>query len=132
MDISELRRKPLAELIAMAEELQLPATASRRRQDLIFHVERALLEAGTPLEAEGTLELGRESFGFLRSPDYSYLPGPDDIYVSQTQIKRFQVKTGDTIRGQVRPPKAWEKYLALLQVDSINGLDPEAIKGRVA
>jgi transcription termination factor Rho len=123
---------PLADLIAMAESLQLPATASRRRQDLIFHVERALLERGTPLEAEGTLELGRESFGFLRSADYSYLPGPDDIYVSQTQIKRFQVKTGDTIRGQVRPPKAWEKYLALLQVDSINGLDPEAIKGRIA
>jgi transcription termination factor Rho len=132
MDISELRRMPLADLIAMAESLQLPATASRRRQDLIFHVERALLERGTPLEAEGTLELGRESFGFLRSADYSYLPGPDDIYVSQTQIKRFQVKTGDTIRGQVRPPKAWEKYLALLQVDSINGLDPEAIKGRIA
>ncbi len=132
MDISELRRMPLADLIAMAEALQLPATASRRRQDLIFHVERALLESGTPLEAEGTLELGRESFGFLRSPDYSYLPGPDDIYVSQTQIKRFQVKTGDTIRGRVRPPKAWEKYLALLQVDSINGLDPEAIQGRVA
>jgi transcription termination factor Rho len=132
MEISELRHKPLAELIAMAEEFQLPDTASRRRQDIIYHVERALLERGTDLFAEGTLEIGRESFGFLRSADYSYLAGPDDIYVSQAQIKRFQVKTGDTIRGQVRPPKSWEKFLALLHVESVNGLPPEAIQGRVA
>jgi transcription termination factor Rho len=131
MDISDLRHKPLSELIAMAEEFALPDTASRRRQDLIFHVERALLDRGTALEAEGTLEVGRESFGFLRSADYSYLPGPDDVYVSQTQIKRFGIKTGDTVRGRVRPPKSWEKYLALLQVDSVNGLPPAAIEGRI-
>ncbi|MDA1081823.1 MAG: transcription termination factor Rho [Gemmatimonadetes bacterium] len=131
MDISELRHKPLPELIAMAEEFQLPATASHRRQDLIYHVERALLEQGAELSAEGTLEVGREGFGFLRSPDYSYLAGPDDVYVSQTQIRRFQLRTGDTISGKVRPPKSWEKYLALLQVDSINGRDPQATKARL-
>ena len=130
MDISELRHKPLAELIAMAEEHQLPDTSSRRRQDLIFHVERALLEQGTELRAEGTMELGREGFGFLRSPDYSYLAGPDDVYVSQTQIRRFNLRTGDTVCGKVRPPKSWEKYLALLQVESINGRPPEASQSR--
>ncbi|MCC7195083.1 MAG: transcription termination factor Rho [Gemmatimonadaceae bacterium] len=131
MDISELRRKPLADLTSMAEELQLPAAAGSGRHDLIFIVERALLDRGTAIEAEGTLELGRESFGFLRSPDHSYLASPGDIYVSPAQIKRFQVKTGDTIRGRVRPPKPWEKYLALLQVESINGMPPEAIQGRI-
>ncbi len=131
MDISELRRKSLADLTSIAEELQLPAPAGSGRHDLIFMVERALLDHGTALEAEGTLELGRESFGFLRSPDHSYLASPGDIYVSPAQIKRFQVKTGDTIRGHVRPPKPWEKYLALLQVESINGMPPEAIQGRV-
>ena len=130
VDISELRSTPLPQLLAMAEELQLPATASHRRQDLIFHIERALLEQGTTLQAEGTLELGREGFGFLRSADYSYLAGPDDVYVSQTQIRRFKIKTGDTIRGKVRPPKSWEQYLALLQVESINGLAPEEIQNR--
>jgi len=125
MDISELRHKPLKALIAMAEEHQLADTASRRRQDLIFFIERALLEQGTELSAEGTMELGREGFGFLRSPDYSYLAGPDDVYVSQTQIRRFNLRTGDTVRGKVRPPKSWEKYLALLQVESVNGRPPE-------
>ena len=131
MDISELRKKPLAELVAMAEEFQLPESASHRRQDLIFHVEQALLERGTTLQAEGTLELGREGYGFLRSADYSYLAGPDDIYVSQTQIRRFKISTGDTIRGKVRPPKSWEKYLALLQVETINGLPPDQTQSRV-
>ncbi|MCX5756525.1 MAG: transcription termination factor Rho [Gemmatimonadetes bacterium] len=130
MDISELRRKPIALLIAMAQEFALPDDASHRRQDLIFHIEQGLLERGTPLHAEGTLEVGREGYGFLRSADYSYLAGPDDVYVSQTQIRRFNVRTGDTIRGRVRTPKTWEKYLALLQVETINGLAPEEILTR--
>jgi transcription termination factor Rho len=132
MDISELRNNTLAELLALAEQHQLPesALASHRKQDLIFHLEQALLEQGVELDAEGVLEVGREGYGFLRSADYSYLAGPDDIYVSQTQIRRFQVKTGDTIRGKVRPPKAWEKYLALVQVDSVNGLPPDEIQKR--
>jgi transcription termination factor Rho len=131
MDIAELRRKPIADLLALAEAHGLPDTAGHRRQDLTFHVEQALLEAGTVLTAEGTLELGREGYGFLRSSDYSYLAGPDDVYVSQTQIRRFNVRTGDTIRGRVRPPKSWEKYLALLQVESINGRAPEEMLARV-
>jgi len=130
VDISELRRKPIALLIAMAQEFALPDDASHRRQDLIFHIEQGLLERGTPLHAEGTLEVGREGYGFLRSADYSYLAGPDDVYVSQTQIRRFNVRTGDTIRGRVRTPKTWEKYLALLQVETINGLAPEEILTR--
>ena len=130
MDISELRKKPLAQLVALAEEFQLPDSASHRRQELIFHVEQALLERGTPLHAEGVLEVGREGYGFLRSPDYSYLAGPDDVYVSQTQIRRFNIRTGDTIRGRVRTPKSWEKYLALLQVETINGLAPEEVQAR--
>ena len=115
----------------MAEEFQLPDSASHRRQDLIFHVEQSLLLSGTPLEAEGTLEVGREGYGFLRSADYSYLAGPDDVYVSQTQIRRFKISTGDTIRGRVRTPKTWEKYLALLQVETINGFAPEDVQARV-
>ena len=115
----------------MAEEFQLPDSASHRRQDLIFHVEQSLLLSGTTLEAEGTLEVGREGYGFLRSADYSYLAGPDDVYVSQTQIRRFKISTGDTIRGRVRTPKTWEKYLALLQVETINGFAPEDVQARV-
>ncbi|MDQ8165435.1 MAG: transcription termination factor Rho [Gemmatimonadota bacterium] len=131
MDISELRGKPLAELVALAEEFQLPQSASHRKPDLIYHIERALLERGTALDADGTLEVGREGFGFLRSAEYSYLASPDDVYVSQAQIRRFHIRTGDTVRGRVRPPKSWEKYLALLQVDEVNGLPPERIQARL-
>ena len=115
----------------MAEGLRVEDTSGLRKQDLILRIEHALLDADVTLRAEGTLELLSEGFGFLRSPDWNYLAGPDDIYVSQTQIRRFNVKTGDTIRGRVRPPKPWEKYLALLQIESVNGMDPEAIQKRV-
>ena len=131
MDISELRCKPLAELVALAEEFQLPESASHRKPDLIYHIERALLERGTALDADGTLEVGREGFGFLRNAEYSYLASPDDVYVSQAQIRRFHIRTGDTVRGRVRQPKTWDKYLALLQVDEVNGLPPEQIQARV-
>ena len=115
----------------MAEGLRVANTSGLRKQDLIFRIEHALLESDVTLRAEGTLELLGEGFGFLRSPDWNYLAGPDDIYVSQTQIRRFNVKTGDTIRGRVRPPKPWEKYLALLQIESVNGMEPEAVQKRV-
>ncbi len=131
MDISELRRKPVADLKVMAEGLRVTDTSGLRKQDLIYRIEHALLESDVTLRAEGTLELLPEGFGFLRSADWNYLAGPDDIYMSQTQIRRFNVKTGDTIRGRVRPPKPWEKYLALLQVESVNGMDPELIQKRV-
>lgn len=115
----------------MAEGLRVENTSGLRKQDLIFRIEHALLDSDVTLRAEGTLELLSEGFGFLRSADWNYLAGPDDIYVSQTQIRRFNVKTGDTIRGRVRPPKAWEKYLALLQIESVNGIEPDAIQRRV-
>ena len=132
MDIAELRRKTLPDLRLMAEGLRVTDTTGLRKQELIFRIEHALLASEVALKAEGTLELLPEGFGFLRSPDWNYLAGPDDIYVSQTQIRRFNVKTGDTIRGRVRPPKPWEKYLALLQIESVNGLDPELVQKRVA
>jgi transcription termination factor Rho len=122
----------LADLKVMAEGLRVENTSGLRKQDLIFRIEHALLETDVALRAEGTLELLPEGFGFLRSADWNYLAGPDDIYVSQTQIRRFNTKTGDTIRGRVRPPKPWEKYLALLQVESVNGMDPELVQKRIA
>jgi transcription termination factor Rho len=131
VDISELRRKSVADLKVMAEGLRVENTSGLRKQDLIFRIEHALLESDVALRAEGTLELLPEGFGFLRSADWNYLAGPDDIYVSQTQIRRFNTKTGDTIRGRVRPPKPWEKYLALLQIESVNGADPELVQKRV-
>jgi transcription termination factor Rho len=122
----------VAELQRYAEDLGLTPPPGSRKQELIVLIERALLARGEELTAEGTLELVPEGHGFLRSADYSYLASPDDIYVSQTQVRRFGVKTGDTIRGRVRPPKHWEKFLALLQVESVNGGAPELIQGRVA
>ena len=103
-----------------------------RKQDLIFKIEQSLLDKGEVLTGEGVLEVLPEGYGFLRSQDWNYLYGPDDIYVSPSQIKRFDLRTGDTVRGQVRPPKEWERYLALLKVESINGDDPDRAKTRIA
>ncbi len=132
MDTATLRRTPAAELQRLADELQIGDVTGLRKQDLIVRIEHALLARGDMLTAEGTLELVPEGHGFLRSSDWSYLPGPDDVYVSQTQVRRFGVKTGDTIRGRVRPPKHWEKFLALLHVETVNGDPPEKLEGRVA
>jgi transcription termination factor Rho len=132
VDIAALRRRSVAELQHLADELGVTDLDGLRKQDLILRIEYALLARGEELTAEGTLELVSEGHGFLRSPDWSYLAGPDDVYVSQTQVRRFGVKTGDTIRGRVRPPKHWEKFLALLHVESVNGDPPEALEGRVA
>ena len=131
VDLATLRRTDAAELQRLADELGLTDAAGLRKQDLLARLDRALLARGDALIAEGTLEVVPEGHGFLRSPDWSYLAGPDDIYVSQSQVRRFGVKTGDTIRGQVRPPKQWEQFLALMQVESVNGQPPEALVGRV-
>jgi transcription termination factor Rho len=131
VELVSLRRLPAVELHRMADDLGIPAHADLRGPELLVKIEHALLARGETLIAEGTLELVPEGHGFLRSPDHSYLAGVDDIYVSQTQVRRFGVKTGDTIRGPVRTPKHWEKFLALLQVESVNGQPPEAIQGRV-
>ena len=132
MDIAELKRKSVTELQELAEGLNIPNTSGLRKQDLIFRIEQNLLDAETVLRGEGVLEILPEGYGFLRSQDWNYLYGPDDIYVSPSQIKRFDLRTGDTVLGQVRPPKEWERYLALLKVESINGDSPELAKQRVA
>jgi transcription termination factor Rho len=132
VDIAELKRKSVAELQTLAEGLNISNTSGLRKQDLIFRIEQNLLDAETVLRGEGVLEILPEGYGFLRSQDWNYLYGPDDIYVSPSQIKRFDLRTGDAVLGQVRPPKEWERYLALLKVESINGDSPEVAKQRVA
>jgi transcription termination factor Rho len=132
VDIAELKRKSVAELQELAEGLNISNTSGLRKQDLIFRIEQNLLDSETVLRGEGVLEILPEGYGFLRSQDWNYLYGPDDIYVSPSQIKRFDLRTGDAVLGQVRPPKEWERYLALLKVESINGDSPEVAKQRVA
>src|SRR5438067_2370990 len=116
----------------MAETLNITNYSGLRKQDLIFRIEQSLLDSDTVLRGEGVLEILPEGYGFLRSPDWNYLYGPDDIYVSPSQIKRFDLRTGVTIMGQVRPPKEGERYLALLKVETVNGEEPEKAKHRVA
>jgi len=132
VDIAELKSKSIGELHEMAEELDIANFSGLRKQDLIFRIEQNLLDGETVLRGEGVLEILPEGYGFLRSQDWNYLYGPDDIYVSPSQIKRFDMRTGDTVQGQVRPPKEGERYLALLKVESVNGEDPEKAKHRIA
>ncbi len=132
MDIAELKSKSIGELHEMAEDLDIHNFSGMRKQDLIFRIEQNLLDSDVVLRGEGVLEILPEGYGFLRSQDWNYLYGPDDIYVSPSQIKRFDMRTGDTILGQVRPPKEGERYLALLKVESINGEDAEKAKHRIA
>ena len=131
VSIAELKRKTLPALLEMAEELELADVETLPRHDLTFRIEQALLAGGALLTGQGVLEVLPEGYGFLRSQDYNYLAGPDDIYVSPSQVKRFGLLTGDTVHGQVRPPKEWERYLALLKVESVNGDDPDLAKERV-
>ncbi len=132
MDIAELKSKSIGELHEMADELNIHNYSGLRKQDLIFRIEQNLLDSDTVLRGEGVLEILPEGYGFLRSQDWNYLYGPDDIYVSPSQIKRFDMRTGDTVLGQVRPPKEGERYLALLKVEEVNGGDPEKAKHRIA
>ncbi|HEV8150542.1 MAG TPA: transcription termination factor Rho, partial [Gemmatimonadales bacterium] len=132
MDISELKQKSIAELHSLAQQLNITNYSGLRKQDLIFRIEQSLLESDTVIRGEGVLEILPEGYGFLRSQDWNYLYGPDDIYVSPSQIKRFDLRTGDTVLGQVRPPKEGERYLALLKVESVNYEEPEKTKHRIA
>jgi transcription termination factor Rho len=132
VDIAELKQKSVPELHAMAEELNITNYSGLRKQDLIFRIEQSLLDSDTVLRGEGVLEILPEGYGFLRSQDWNYLYGPDDIYVSPSQIKRFDLRTGDTILGQVRPPKEGERYLALLKVEKVNFEEPDKAKHRIA
>jgi transcription termination factor Rho len=131
VNIAELKRKSVSQLQAMAGGLNVENVVGLGKQELIFRIEQNLLEADVVLTGEGVLEVLPEGYGFLRSQDWNYLYGPDDIYVSPSQIKRFDLRTGDTVSGQVRPPKEWERYLALLKVESVNGDDPDRAKQRV-
>lgn len=130
MNIVELQRMNILDLQELAKKLEVVAYTSLRKQELIFSILKHQTERSGLIFAQGTLEVLEEGFGFLRSPSYNYLPGPDDIYVSHSQIKRFSLRTGDTISGQIRPPKNDEKYFALLRVEAINFDDPEVTKSK--
>ena len=132
MDIAQLKSKSVGDLHDLAEELNISNYSGLRKQDLIFRIEQNLLDNEVVLRGQGVLEILAEGYGFLRSQDWNYLYGPDDIYVSPSQIKRFDLRTGDTVLGQVRPPKEGERYLALLKVESVNGDDPDNSKQRIA
>tara|TARA_B100001123_G_scaffold438028_1_gene571960 strand:- start:315 stop:1565 length:1251 start_codon:yes stop_codon:yes gene_type:complete len=132
VDITELKSKSVGDLQDMAEELKLSNCSGLRKQELIFRIEQDLLDSDVVLRGLGVLEILPEGYGFLRSQDWNYLYSPDDIYVSPSQIKRFDLRTGDTILGRVRPPKEGERYLALLRVESVNGDDPDKAKHRIA
>lgn len=128
MDIMELKTKSINDLLDIAGELDIPGVSGLRKQELIFKILELQTQKDGLIFAEGVLEILEEGYGFLRSSDYNYLPGPDDIYVSPSQIKRFDLRVGDTISGQVRPPKETERYFALLKIEAVNFEHPEAGK----
>ena len=131
MHLSELKRKPLAELLIFAEELAIENASNLRRQDMLFAILKVLAEKDTSIEGDGVLEILQDGFGFLRSAQANYLPGADDIYVSPSQVRRFGLRTGDTVEGTIRGPKDGERYFALLKVDRINFEDPDKIRHRI-
>ncbi|MBI3780780.1 MAG: transcription termination factor Rho [candidate division NC10 bacterium] len=131
MNIVELKEKTISELTSIARSLNVVGASGLRKQELIFKILEAQTEKSGLIFAEGVLEVLPDGFGFLRAPDYNYLPGPDDIYVSPSQIRRFDLRTGDTVSGQVRPPKEGERYFALLKVEAVNFENPELIKEKV-
>ncbi len=130
MDIAELQSKNVGELHDLAEELKLSQYHALRKQDLVLKIEHALLERGDSLTSEGVLEILPEGYGFLRSQVWSYVSSPDDVYVSPAQIKALNLRTGDTLVGEVRPPRRREKYIALETIESLNGIDPDEAKER--
>ncbi len=131
MHLNDLKRKRIGELTHMAKELNVENAAGLRKQELIFAILQAFVDKNESVYGEGVLEVLSEGFGFLRSTDSNYLPGPDDIYISPSQIKRFGLRTGDTTSGQIRPPKDNEKYFALLKVETINFDDPSVAKDKI-
>ena len=131
MHLQELKRKSPAELLGFAEENKVENASNLRRQDLMFAILKALADKGTSIDGDGVLEILQDGFGFLRSPESNYLSGPDDIYVSPSQVRRFSLRTGDTVEGQIRAPKDGERYFALLKVNTINFEDPGKVKHRI-
>ncbi|MGB3112143.1 MAG: transcription termination factor Rho, partial [Candidatus Omnitrophota bacterium] len=131
MDIVKLKGMKVQELNELARNLDINGTSGMKKHDLIFRILQAKVEKSGLAFGEGVLEVLEDGFGFLRSPDYNYLPCPDDIYVSPSQIRRFNLKTGDTVSGQIRPPKEGERYFALLKVEAVNFENPEQAKNRI-
>ncbi|MBW2035875.1 MAG: transcription termination factor Rho [Deltaproteobacteria bacterium] len=131
MNLAELKAKKVGELTEMAKKFNIESASGMRKQELIFALLQAQTEKNGLIYGEGVLEILSDGFGFLRAPDYSYLPGPDDIYVSPSQIRRFNLRTGDTISGQIRPPKENERYFALLKVEAVDFEDPEKSRDKI-
>ncbi len=131
MNLQELKRKTPPELLAFAEELQIENASSLRKQDMMFAILKNLADKDQAIYGDGVLEVLQDGFGFLRSPEANYLPGPDDIYVSPSQVRRFGLRTGDTVEGQIRSPKDGERYFALLKVNKINFDDPDKLRHRI-
>ena len=131
MNLTELKSRSPAELLAFAEELGIENCNSMRKQDMMFAILKQLADQGVPISGTGVLEVLQDGFGFLRSPEENYLPGPDDIYVSPSQVRRFGLRTGDIVDGEIRAPKDNERYFALLKVGSINGESPEKVRHRI-
>jgi len=131
ISLAELKDKNITDLAKIAKELNIPGASGMRKQELIFQILRAQTEKNGLIFSEGVLECLPDGFGFLRAPEYNYLPGPDDIYVSPSQIRKFDLRTGDTVSGQVRPPKDGERYFALIKVEAVNFEDPEVTRNKI-
>ena len=131
MDLQELKQKTPSDLLAFAEELEIEGASNLRMQDMMFGILKALAESGIPIHGGGVLEVLQDGFGFLRSPESNYLPGPDDIYVSPSQVRRFALRTGDTVEGEIRAPKDGERYFALLKTNKVNFDDAEQTRHRI-
>jgi transcription termination factor Rho len=131
LNISELKEMSIQKLTQVAKELNVPGATGMRKQELIFQILKAQTEQSGFIFSEGVLEVLPDGFGFLRAPDYNYLPGPDDIYVSPSQIRKFDLQTGDTVSGQIRPPKEGERYFALIKVEAVNFEAPEQAREKL-
>jgi len=131
MNLQELKTKSPADLLAFAEELEIENASTLRKQDMMFAILKQLAVKDVPISGQGVLEVLQDGFGFLRSPESNYLPGPDDIYVSPSQVRRFGLRTGDTVEGEIRAPKDGERYFALLRVNEINFGEPDQVRHRI-
>ncbi|MCW8830020.1 MAG: transcription termination factor Rho, partial [Gammaproteobacteria bacterium] len=132
MNLTELKQKPVQELLDLAASMKLDNVARSKKQEIIFAILKAHAKKGEDIFGDGVLEILQDGFGFLRAADSSYLAGPDDIYVSPSQIRRFSMRTGDTISGKIRPPKEGERYFAMLKVDQINFESPDQSRNKIA
>src|SRR5215813_4154838 len=131
ISLAELKEKNITDLAKIAKELNVPGASGMRKQELIFQILRAQTEKSGLIFSEGVLECLPDGFGFLRAPEYNYLPGPDDIYVSPSQIRKFDLRTGDTVSGQIRPPKEGERYFALIKVEAVNFEHPDVAREKI-